>query len=154
MKIEKAAIKDASKIYNLINKSAKESKVLPRALSYVYENIRDYWVFRENEDITGCAALHIIWEDLAEIKSLVVKKKSRGKGIGVKLVKKALEEAVELKLKQIFVLTFIPKYFSKFGFKLVDKSLLPHKIWAECINCPKFPNCNEEAMVKNIDNKE
>jgi len=154
MKIEKAGIEDASNIHSLINESAKESEILPRALSYIYENIRDYWVFREGEDITGCIALHIVWEDLAEIKSLVVKKKSQGKGIGMKLVRKALDEAVELRLKQVFVLTFIPKYFSKFGFKFVDKSFLPHKIWAECIDCPKFPNCNEEAMVKELNYKE
>ena len=150
MKIDKAAVKDASKIYNLINESAKNSKILPRALSYIYENIRDYWVIRDDKDIVGCAALHVIWEDLAEIKSFVVKKKSRGEGIGAGLIEKALKEAVELNIKQVFVLTFIPEYFSKFGFKLVDKSFLPHKIWAECINCPKFPNCDEEAMVKEL----
>ncbi|MDP8233982.1 MAG: N-acetyltransferase [Candidatus Saelkia tenebricola] len=150
MKIEKATIKDALNIHNLINKSAKEYEVLPRALSYIYENIRDYWIFKEDGNIIGCVALHIVWEDLAEIKSLVVEKESQKKGIGESLIKQALNEAREMQLKQIFVLTFIPAYFSKFGFNLVDKSFLPHKIWAECINCPKFPNCEEEAMMKEL----
>lgn len=135
----------------MINYFAKDVKVLPRALSYIYENIRDFWVVEDDREIIGCVALHIIWEDLAEIKSLVVKQSYHGQGIGSKLVKVAIKEAGEYEVKKIFVLTYIPEYFFKFGFKPIDKSELPHKIWADCINCPKFPDCKEEALIKEVE---
>ncbi|MDD5614219.1 MAG: N-acetyltransferase [Candidatus Omnitrophica bacterium] len=150
MKIQKPGVKDAPKIYQLINRASKEYEVLPRALGYIFENIRDFWVAEEKNCIIGCVALHFVWEDLAEIKSLVVDDDFKGKDIGGSLVKMALGEAEEYRIKKVFVLTFIPDYFKKFGFKVVDKSELPHKIWAECINCPKFPDCNEEAMIKEL----
>ncbi len=150
MEIEKAKIENGVDIYNLINEAAKEYEVLPRALGYIYENIRDFWIVRDIDKIVGCVALHFIWEDLAEIKSLVLDNNFKGANAGAFLVAKALEEAQEYKVKKVFVLTFIPEYFKKLGFKNVEKSQLPHKIWAECINCPKFPNCNEEAMTKEL----
>ncbi len=151
MKIHKAKIKEATKIHDLINDSAKANHVLPRALSYIYENIRDFWIFIQDDgDVIACVALHIIWEDLAEIKSLVVRKDFQSKGLGGELIGKALDEAKDYELKKVFVLTYIPEYFSLFGFKAIDKNELPHKIWVECINCPKFPGCEEEAMIKEL----
>jgi len=146
--IRKAKISDVLSIQNLINTYAEKGYLLPRSQSYLYENIRDFWVVDENNQIEGCIALHIVWEDLAEIKSLVVKEEKRGQGLGKKLVEQAIQEAREYKIKRIFVLTYIPEYFLKFGFMPIDKSQLPHKIWSECINCPKFPNCQESAMLK------
>ncbi|HDI46080.1 MAG TPA: N-acetyltransferase [Candidatus Omnitrophica bacterium] len=146
--IRKAKISDVLNIQNLINTNAEKGYLLPRSRSYLYENIRDFWVVEENNQIEGCIALHIVWEDLAEIKSLVVRQEKRGQGLGKKLVERAIQEAREYKIKKIFVLTYIPEYFLKFGFIPIDKSQLPHKIWSECINCPKFPNCQESAMLK------
>ncbi|MDP8253939.1 MAG: N-acetyltransferase [Candidatus Kaelpia aquatica] len=150
MEIDKARIENGVDIYNLINEAAKEHEVLPRALGYIYENIRDFWVVSDKDKIVGCVALHFIWEDLAEIKSLVLDNSFKGKNIGTSLIAEALKEAQSYNIKRVFVLTFIPEYFKKSGFRRVDKSELPHKIWAECINCPKFPNCNEEAMIKEL----
>ncbi|MDP8217018.1 MAG: N-acetyltransferase [Candidatus Kaelpia imicola] len=150
MEIEKARVENGVDIYNLINEAAKEYDVLPRALGYIYENIRDFWVISGKNEIIGCIALHFTWEDLAEIKSLVLDSSFKGDNMGASLIVEALREAQRYKVKKVFVLTFIPEYFKKFGFEKVDKSKLPHKIWAECINCPKFPNCNEEAMIKEL----
>ena len=152
MNVRKARVKDATQIHSLINNAAQKGNVLPRALSYIYENIRDFWVAEENDKLVGCVALHIIWEDLAEIKSLVVTGDFQKRGIGTELVEKVLEEAALYEIKKIFLLTYIPEYFLKFGFRPLDKSQLPHKIWAECINCPRFPDCNEEAMIKELVN--
>ena len=152
MNVRKARVKDATQIHSLINNAAQKGNVLPRALSYIYENIRDFWVAEENDKLVGCVALHIIWEDLAEIKSLVVTGDFQKRGIGTELVEKVLEEAALYEIKKIFLLTYIPEYFLKFGFRPLDKSQLPHKIWAECINCPRFPDCNEEAMIKELHN--
>ena len=146
--IRKAKIKDIKQIQELINSFARQDIMLPRSLNELYENIRDFWVVESNGKIAGCAAMHISWDDLAEIKSLAVSKKSHGKGFGKELVQACLEEAASLGAHKVFVLTYKPEYFKKFGFKRVKNASLPHKIWAECINCCKFPNCQEIALLK------
>ena len=148
--IRKAKIQDIKKIQEIINSHAKKDRMLPRSLNELYENIRDFWVYEEKGAVVGCCALHISWEDLAEIKSLAVTKNKQHKGIGGKLVSTCLYEAKDLGAERVFVLTFIPEFFARFGFKRVKHAELPHKIWAECINCPKFPNCQEIALLKNV----
>lgn len=146
MVIRKATLKDAMHIYNLINRYAKEGILLPRSLNSIYENIRDFWICEEEGKILGCAALHVVWEDLAEIKSLAVDEEYRGMGIGTILVEACLKEAEELGIKKVFVLTYAQSFFSKLNFEEVEKTKLPHKVWGECINCVKFPSCDEIAM--------
>ena len=132
----------------MINAFAKQDIMLARSLNELYENIRDYWVKEEKGKVAGCAALHISWDNLAEIKSVAVLKRRQGKGVGRELIEACLNEAVGLGIKKVFMLTYKPEYFKKFGFKRVSHASLPHKIWAECINCPKFPNCQEVALQK------
>ncbi len=144
--IRKARTSDAISIYTLINDYAKEGLLLPKSLNAIYENIRDFWVYEEDEQIVACCALHVVWEDLAEIKSLAVKKEYTNRGIGYKLVERCLQEAKELGIKRVFALTYAVGFFEKFGFSVVDKSTLPHKVWGECINCVKFPSCDEVAV--------
>ena len=146
--IRKAKIKDIKDIQELIGVFAKLDVMLPRSLNELYENIRDFWVYEDKGKIFGCAALHISWDDLAEIKSLAVAKQSQGKGLGLDLVSACLAEAQVMGAKKIFVLTYKPEFFKKLGFKKIKHEALPHKIWAECINCPKFPNCQEIALLK------
>lgn len=148
--LRKATIADIKQIQLLINSFSKDDLMLPRSLNELYENIRDFWVWEENKKIIGCAALHIAWEDLVEIKSLAVHRDWQGKGIGKDLVSICIREAKDLGAKKVFVLTYHLKYFQKMGFKRVKHENLPHKIWAECINCPKFPNCQEIALLKTI----
>jgi len=146
--IRKAKIKDIKPIQELINSFARKNIMLSRSLNELYENLRDFWVAEDSGKVVGCSALHISWDNLAEIKSVAVAKKYQGKGIGRELVDVCLEEAADLGAKKIFVLTYKPGYFKKFGFKHVKHESLPHKIWAECINCCKFPDCNEIALLK------
>lgn len=146
--IRKAKIEDIKQIQKLINSFAKLDLMLPRSLNELYENIRDFWVVEENKRIIGCAALHISWDDLAEIKSLAVAKNKQRSGLGRELINACLNEAKQLGAKRIFVLTYKPEYFKKFGFKKIKHENLPHKIWAECINCCKFPDCQEIALLK------
>jgi len=146
--IRKAKIKDIKPIQELINSFAKKDIMLARSLNELYENIRDFWVDEEKGKVIGCAAMHISWDDLAEIKSLAVASKYHSKGKGKELINACLKEAQELGAKKVFVLTYKPEYFKKLGFKRVKNSSLPHKIWAECINCSKFPNCQEIALLK------
>lgn len=149
--IRRALIADAEQIQRLINRFADEERLLPRSLSEVYDNLRDFSVYEGHDrHIGGVCALHICWEDLAEIRSLAVVKGERKKGIGGKLIEACLLEARQLGVKQVFLLTYIPPYFERTGFQVTDKSTLPHKIWADCIRCVKFPDCDETAMILDL----
>ncbi len=148
--LRKAKPSDAVRIHELVNTYAKEGLLLPVSLNSLYDNIRDFWVYEIDGDIAGCAALHITWEDLAEIRSLAVKPSLRGKGIGKKLVGECIKEATSLGIKRVFVLTYQVEFFKKLGFRELEKTLLPHKVWTDCLNCPKFPNCDETAMIKEL----
>ena len=150
MMIRKAKIADIRHIQNLINAFAKQDLMLPRSLNELYENLRDFWVVEEKRKIIGCCALHISWDDLAEIKCLAVAKGFQARGLGKELVESCMNEASQLGAKRIFVLTYKPDFFKKIGFKRVKSHDLPHKIWAECINCCKFPDCDESALIKNL----
>ena len=148
--IRKAKISDIKEIQQLIKLYSARGDVLPRSLSDLYDHLRDFFVFVGNRRVAGICALHICWEELAEIRSLVVREDARNKGIGVKLVKACLDESKQLGVKRVFALTYEPIFFEKLGFEKVDKAVLPHKIWTDCLRCVKFPDCDEEAMVKNI----
>lgn len=150
--IRKARIKDAKTIQKLINMFAKQDLMMPRSLNEIFENIRDFWVALDKKNnVIGCAALHIVgWDNLAEIKSLAVHKKFQKKGFGALLVQSLMEEAADLEVDRVFALSYQPKFFKRFGFKITAKSRLPHKVWAECCNCPKFPDCGEIALIKDI----
>lgn len=147
--LRKATIKDAKKIYSLISLWAKKGVVLSRSLNYIYENIRDYWVYVSRGRIVGACALHVVgWQDLGEIKSLVVDKTYHHRGIGRDLVEVCLKEAESLKIKKAFALTFIPRFFKKLGFRKISMNKLPHKIWGDCVDCAYFPGCKEQALEK------
>lgn len=146
-RVEKARISDATEIHRLVNYFADKGEVLPRPLSEIYENIRDYFVVRQGGRVVACAALHVNWVDLAEVKSLAVVEEHQQQRLGDQLVSACLKEANELGITTVFCLTYRPEFFSKCGFTLVDKSELPHKVWGECYRCPKFPDCDESALI-------
>ncbi len=148
IKIRKANIKDAKQIRDIVNFFAENGKMLPISYNQIYERIRDFWVIEKGKKIIGCGALKPMWKDLAEIRSVAIKERYQKKGYGKILIEKLLEEGKELGFKKVFVLTYKPEYFEKFGFKKISKSKLPHKIWLDCINCPKFPKCDEVALIK------
>lgn len=149
-------MEDVPKIQKLINGFAAEGKMLPVALGQLYENLRDFWVYEEKDRaclparVIACCRLHITWKDLGEIRSLAVAEKKQHQGIGALLLKRALKEAKKLNLKKIFALTYAPSFFEKYGFFRISKTRLPHKIWSECLNCPKFPKCDEIALMKEL----
>ncbi len=149
--VEKARIKDVTQMHKLINCFADKGTMLARSLSEIYENIRDYFVVRQGEKVVACAALHVSWSDLAEIKSLAVAEETQQQRIGAQLVEACLHEAKELGLPTVFCLTYQPGFFEKCGFSQVDKAELPHKVWGECYLCPKFPNCDEVALIYHLE---
>lgn len=148
--IRKATLQDVKEIHSLLHYFAKKGDLLSRPLSVLYEKIREFMVYEEDNQILGFGALAIMWEDLAEIRSLAVREEHQRKNIGKKIVESLLEEAKQLKIKRVFTLTYQVDFFRKMGFVDIDKNQLPHKIWTDCINCPYFPNCNENALIKII----
>lgn len=129
---------------------ANRGDMLSRSLSELYESLRDFYVVEEEGVLLGAAALHIVWEDLAEVRSVAVIEDAGRKGIGSRLVQACITEAREIGLKRIFCLTYKPDFFAKHGFRLVDKAELPHKVWGDCIKCAKFPDCDENAMIMDL----
>jgi amino-acid N-acetyltransferase len=150
IKFRKAMVQDAKTIQQLINSYARRDLMLPRSLNEIYENIRDHIVCEIDGKVAGVCALHILWEDLAEIRSLAVNRDAQRKGIGSKLVRRALREAKALGVRKVFVLTYQPDFFRNLGFQDIEKSTLPQKIWGDCLRCHKFPECDEHALIKEI----
>ena len=151
MKLDKAKISDVQQIHHLINKFAEKDEMLPRALSEIYESLRDYFVIRDStNNVIACVAFHISWADLSEIRSLAVDESNQDQGLGSLLITACIGEARELEIPTIFCLTYKPAFFMKHGFHQVDKMELPRKVWAECFRCPKFPDCDEVALIYNF----
>ena len=149
---------DVKAVYDLLAHFARQELLLARSLSSLYDQLRDFKVYTITDDsqksggqpkeiIAGAGALHVCWENLAEVRSLVVADHHQGKGIGSALVQACLDEAELLGITRVFTLTYQADFFEKFGFKPIDKSELPHKVWSDCLQCPKFPDCNEEALI-------
>ena len=146
--IRKARMSDVKGIQKLIADYARKGDMLPRSLADIYENLRDYFVFEEDDgELVGSAAIHIMWEDLAEVRSLAVRDGKMRRGIGTKLVESCISEAIVLGIGRVFALTYKPEFFEKLGFRIVDKAELPQKIWTDCLKCSKFPDCDEVALV-------
>ena len=152
-RVERARISDAEEMHKLINYFADKGEMLARSLSEIYENIRDYLVVRQDERVIACAALHVMWSDLAEIKSVAVAENSQEQRIGSQLVEACLKEARALGIPTVFCLTYKPAFFERFGFSQLDKMELPQKVWTECYRCPKFPNCDEVALTYQLEAK-
>lgn len=150
LQVQPAAVADAKAIHELVNGFARRGEMLPRTMAEIYESVRDFSVVRDSE-VVACGALHVMWEDLAEIRSLAVREDRQGQGLGALLVEAHLREARELGLKTVFALTYRPGFFERLGFQQADVMTLPRKVWNECYRCPKFPTCNEIAVVIDLE---
>lgn len=146
-----AKIADVETIHGLINHYAGIGLMLARPRAMLYESIREFTVAEDEGKVVAAGSLHVLWDDLAEVRALTVAPEYTGQGLGKIIVQRLLQEAKDLGVPQVFALTYQPDFFGKCGFALVDKDLLPQKVWKECINCPKFPNCEEIAMIFNLE---
>ena len=150
--IRKARIKDIKAIHNLLKIYGDRGELLPRPLSGLYDHLRDFSVYDDpaTRRVAGCCGLQFCWEDLAEIRSFAVHPDFVKKGIGTLLAQNALDEARSFGMKKVFTLTYRPGFFKRIGFERIDRADLPLKIWADCILCVKFPDCDEIAMMLNL----
>ncbi|MEA1921488.1 MAG: N-acetyltransferase [Pseudomonadota bacterium] len=146
--IRRAIIKDVKIIQSTLEHYANQGLLLPRSLSDLYDNLRDFIVYQKENNILGVSALHVCWEDLGEIRSLAVLPPHTKQGVGRQLVNDCEAEAIKLGLKKVFTLTYQESFFAGLGYRTIDKNQLPHKIWGDCLKCAKFPDCDEIAMIK------
>ncbi len=148
VEIRKARMGDVERIHALILANSRRHLMLARSRAEVYTSLRDFEVAEAEGEVVGCGALAIAWENLAEVRSVAVADAWQNRGVGQRLVEACLAEARRLGIGRVFALTMAPVFFGRLGFEEVDKETLPHKIWADCINCPKFPtDCDEVAVA-------
>ena len=148
--LRKARIGDVKTIHRLINLSAAKDEMLPRSLIDIYNSLRDFFVYYDSDEtsVIGICAMKIIWENLGEIRSLYVDENYRKRGIGKELMEACIAEAIGLELFRIFTLTYKKDFFAKLGFREVDRTTLPEKIWSDCFHCSKYPDyCDEVTMI-------
>lgn len=148
--LRKARIGDVKTIHRMINASSDKGEILPRSLMDIYGSLRDFNIYfdEQKHSVSGICAMNIIWENLAEIRSLYVERGYRKQGIARKLVEACISEAITLGLFRIFTLTNRPEFFKRLGFKEVDRSTLSEKIWSDCFRCSKYPDyCDEVALI-------
>lgn len=148
--IRKPRLTEVPAMKQLLDDAVRSGSVLPRALPELYENVRDFYVYADEQGIGGLVALHIDAADLAEVRSLVVRENLRGQGVGEKLLKAVLHEANGLDIARVYALTRVPIFFLKGGFREVDKQELPYKVYKDCMRCHLFPGCDEIAMVRDL----
>lgn len=139
---------DVEAMHSLINNYANMGLMLARSRSSIYEGLREYTVAENQDLIVGVGGLHILWQDLAEVRALAIAPEYAKQGIGRQIVRILEQEARDLELPRLFALTYQPVFFTKCGFREVENKNLPQKVWKECINCPKFPHCDEQAVIK------
>ena len=148
MHLRKATFGDVEAIHKLVNDYAQQGVMLPRSRNSIYETLRDVIIAEEKGQLVGVGSLHLSWDALAEVRALAIAPDFQRRGIGRQIVEALLTEGRALGVKTFFTLTYQPEFFGTLGFSEVTKEELPQKVWKECINCPKFPNCDEVAMVK------
>lgn len=151
MKIYNATTADVTSVYELIKIYADKEIVLPRSLLSIYQQLQCLYVVKDNAKVVGIAGLHVLGQDLAEVRSLVVDPDYQQKGIGRMLVEHIIQESPKLGVERLISLTYQVKFFSKLGFQIVKRDDLPEKVWTDCVNCPKINNCDEVAMVKYLE---
>ncbi|MDR1511406.1 MAG: N-acetyltransferase [Endomicrobium sp.] len=145
--IRPAKVTDIKGIHEIIEYYASNKKMLHKSLNTLYEDIQEFVVLENNNKVIACGALHVSWEDLAEIKSLAVLDEYQRQGLGRKIVSNLQKNAKKLGINKVFVLSFNPEFFVKLGYKKIQKDNLPHKIWRECVDCHLFPGCGEIALT-------
>ena len=144
----KARFDDIESIFGLVHIYAAQGEMLPRSRNTLYENLRDMVIAESGSEVVGVGALHIMWDRLAEVRMMAVSPQYMRQGIGTEIVRLLLDEGDAIGIEKVFTLTYKPEFFRKLGFIRISREELPQKVWKECIDCPKYPNCDEIAMIK------
>jgi amino-acid N-acetyltransferase len=130
LEVRRARISDVRAIKALVDHYAGQV-LLAKQLVTLYEDVQEFWVARRGGEVVGCAALHVLWEDLAEIRTLAVHPSARGTGVGHALVDRLVDQARELGLQRVFVLTFEERFFGRHGFVVIDGTPVTPEVYTE-----------------------
>jgi len=149
--VRPATLRDVPSILALVNRLAQQQVMLPRSPASVIEGIRDFRVAEVDGDFVGCGALHVVWADLAEVRSLAVDPDAQRSGAGRAMVEALVSDAQALGVPRLFAFTYVPGFFEKLSFHVVQHEALPHKVFKDCLHCPKFQACDEIAMERILD---
>ncbi|HCU54578.1 MAG TPA: N-acetyltransferase [Gammaproteobacteria bacterium] len=149
-RVRPAAIGDVPTLHHLLEIYASKGNLLPRTMSELYRHLRDFFVVELDGKVVACGALEIFTEDLGEVRSLVVDEAHERRGLGRLLVERIVDEARTIGLKRLMALTYVPVFFHKLGFRTVAKDALPDKVWGVCVTCYKFNQCDETAVLKEL----
>ena len=150
LQVRKAAMGDIPNLLALINGYAADGVMLPRTEFEMSENIRDFSVAYDGPNLAGCGALHFYTPYSAEVRSLAVLPARKQLGVGRSIVQALEAEANENDLENIFAFTYVPGFFGRLGFHEVERGELPLKAWKDCLRCPKFHQCDEIAVIKDL----
>ena len=162
--IQKAQVRDVEEILELVNAYAAMNLLLPRGPQYMYENIRDFVIACDSNVpvysvtetrevlhlVVACGSLHVLWEDIAEIRAVAIHPDYQHLGLGSKLIEVMKEEAKQLGIRHLYTFTLTENFFKTLGFRVQDRSELPPKVWGECSRCPKYFHCDEVGMVLDL----
>lgn len=151
VQVRPATTHDVEPMLALVNELAVQQIMLPRSPASVVENLRDFYVAEVDGDFAGCGALAITWTDLAEIRSLAVDPKHQKLGVGRAIADALIDDARRLGIAQLFAFTYVPGFFEKLSFHYAEHEQLPHKVFNDCMHCPKFMACDEIAMTRVLD---
>ena len=151
MQYRRATFRDVESIHKVVNDYAEQGLMLARSRNSIYETLRDFVIAEDEGKFAGAGALHLVWDELAEIRAMAIDPGYVGRGVGMAIVRQLTEDAKEIGVKTLFTLTYQPGFFAKAGFHQVPKEQLSQKVWKDCINCSKFPNCDEIAMIRALE---
>ncbi|GIF12422.1 amino-acid N-acetyltransferase [Actinoplanes teichomyceticus] len=134
MLIRRARTGDVKAIRSLVDTYTTDRRLLSKATVTLYESVQEFWVAEDDDGtVVGCGALHVMWEDLAEIRTVAVHPERRGRRIGHRIVGVLLEQARELGVRRVFCLTFETRFFGSFGFTEIDGAPVPHAVYEQLL---------------------
>ena len=131
--VRRARTSDVAVIRELVDTYARDAVLLDKPTVTLYEDVQEFWVAAEGEDVVGCGALHVLWRDLAEVRTLAVRPQSRKAGVGGAILDRLLDTARELGVARVFCLTFETDFFARHGFQPIDGIPVDPAVYAELV---------------------
>ena len=148
--VRRARLADVPAIAGVMADYVMQGVLLPRPVSELYQCVREFVVAEKDGEIVACAALRVLWDDVAEVRTLAVRPDHHGRGLGGVLVQQLVADARALTIPRVIALTREVPFFERCGFVVVPRESLPRKVWTDCVRCPKRHACDEVAVALDL----